>query len=81
MIQEFHKGVEIELEIHQLPQDLWSCDRTCDPSRRWEFPTMDLAKENALQEARDTIDRNSEGKPEKEMANPRREVRIMPYPE
>jgi hypothetical protein len=28
MIQEFHKGVEIELEIHQLVQGLWKCDYT-----------------------------------------------------
>jgi hypothetical protein len=28
MIQEFHKGVEIELEIHQMQHGLWKCDYT-----------------------------------------------------
>jgi len=46
-----------------------------------EFPTMDFAKEYALQSARDAIERNSEGRPEREIVNPPREVRIKPYPE
>jgi hypothetical protein len=90
MIQEFHKGVEIELEIHQLVQGFWKCDYTLimHPERTktihhgdGEFPTMDLAKEYALQEARDAIDRNSEGQPERVIVNLPREVRIKPYPE
>jgi hypothetical protein len=89
MIQEFHKGVEIELEIHQLQQGFWKCDYTLitHPGRSKtihhgdrEFETMDLAKEYALQEAREAIDRNSEGQPEEEFSNPPREVRIKPYP-
>ena len=90
MIQEFHKGVEIEMELHQLPHGLWKCDYTLikHPERTLtihhgdeEFPTMDLAKEYALQQARDAIDRNSKGQPEREIVNPPREVRIKPYPE
>ena len=42
---------------------------------------MDLAKEYALQSARDAIERNSEGRPEREIVNPPREVCIKPYPE
>jgi hypothetical protein len=89
MIQEFHKGVEIELEIHQLQQGFWKCDytlitrpggnRTIHRGDR-QFETMDLAKEYALQEAREAIDRNSEGQHEEEFSNPPREVRIKPYP-
>ena len=89
MIQEFHKGVEIEMEIHQLPQGLWKCDYTLikHPERTKtihhedaEFPTMDLAKEYALQEARDAIDQDSEGQPEREIVNAPREVRIKRLP-
>ncbi len=90
MIQEFHKGVEIELEIHQLVQGFWKCDytlimhpertKTIHPGDR-EFPTMDLAKEYALQEARKAIDLKMEGQPERVIVNPPREVRIKPYPE
>ena len=89
MIQEFHKGVEIEMEIHQLQQGFWKCDYTLIKHPEGtetihhgakEFPTMDLAKEYALQEARDAIDRNSAGHPEREIVNPPREVRIGPYP-
>lgn len=90
MIQEFHKGVEIELEIHQLGQGLWTCHYTLimHPERTksihhgdGEFPSKDLAKEYILQEARDAIDRNTEGQPERVIANPPREMRIKPYPE
>ena len=90
MIQEFHRGVEIEMEIHQLHRGFWKCDYTLikRPERTQtihhgdeEFPTMDLAKEYALQQARDAIDRNSEGQPKREIANLPRELRIMPYPE
>jgi hypothetical protein len=90
MIQEFHKGVEIELQIHQMQHGLWKCDYTLitHPERTRtihhgdrDFLTMDLAKEYALLEARDAIDRNSEGQPEREMVDPPREVRIELYPE
>ena len=90
MIQAIHKGVEIELEIHQLVQGFWKCDYTLitHPERirtfhhgDGEFPTMDLAKEYALQEARDAIDLNLDGQPERVIVNPPREVRIKPYPE
>ena len=90
MIQEFHKGVEIELEIHQMQHGLWKCDYTliAHPERTRtihhgdrDFLTMDLAKEYALREARDAIDRNSEGQPEREIVDPPREVRIELYPE
>jgi hypothetical protein len=89
MIQEFHKGVEIEMEIHQLQQGFWKCDYTLMKRPEGtqtihhgdrEFATMDLAKEYALQEARGAIDRNSEGQPETEIVNLPREVRIKPYP-
>jgi hypothetical protein len=65
MIQAVHKGVEIEMELHQLPHGFWKCDYTLikHPGRTQtlhhgdkEFPTMDLARDYALQEARDAID-------------------------
>ena len=65
MIQSVYRGVEIELELHQQTQDAWKCDytlithpshaRTLHPGDK-AFPTMDLAKDAALQEARDAID-------------------------
>ena len=85
MIQAIHKGVEIELESHQLPRGLWRCDYTLitHPERTRtihrgdrEFPTKDLADQHALQEARDAIDRNTTGQLEEKMANPPREVDI-----
>ena len=68
MIQFIHKGVEIEIELHQLQQDFWRCDFSIihhDAGKRMptvyhakgEFPTMDLAEQSALQEARQIIDR------------------------
>ena len=90
LIQEFHKGIEIELELHQLQHGLRKCDYTLiqHPQRTRtiyrsdeESSTMDLAKEYALQEARGAIDRDSEGQPERELENPPREVRIKPYAE
>jgi hypothetical protein len=66
MIQAVHKGVEIELELHQLMHGFWKCDYTLikHPGRIQtlhagdrEFPTMDAAKDYALQEARNAIDR------------------------
>ncbi len=66
MIQAVHKGIEIEMELHQLPHGRWKCDYTLikHPGRTQtihhgdeEFATMDQAKAHALQEARDAIDR------------------------
>jgi hypothetical protein len=85
MIQAIHKGVEIELEIHELPHGLWKCDYTLitHPERTKtlhrgdkKFATMDLANEYALREAREEIDRDTKGQPETEIANPPRQVRI-----
>ena len=85
MIQEFHKGVEIEIELHQLPHGLWKCDYTLikHPERTQtihqgdeEFPTMDLAKEYALQQARNTIDRDFKSLAEDKIENPPRQVDI-----
>jgi hypothetical protein len=85
MIQAIHKGVEIELQIHQLTHGLWRCDYslTKHPERittlhhgAKEFESEDTAKEYSLQEARDTIDRESEGQREKEVVDPPWQVRI-----
>lgn len=66
MIQATHKGIEIEMELHQRAHGNWVCDYTVikHPERtiglhhgEEEFPTMDLAREHALQEARAEIDR------------------------
>jgi hypothetical protein len=85
MIQAIHKGVEIELESRQQPHGLWKCDYTLithpDRTRTMhrgtaEFPTKDLADEQALQEARAAIDRLTEGKPVGDRENPPRQVRI-----
>jgi len=66
MIQAISKGVGIEMELHQQAHDYWKCYYTLikHPGRTQtihhgdkQFPTMDLAKEYALQEARDAIDR------------------------
>jgi hypothetical protein len=85
MIQAIHKGVEIELESHQLPHGLWKCDYTLitHPQRirtfhcgDAEFPTKDLADEHALQEAREAIDRDTKGQPEAKIENPPRQVHI-----
>jgi hypothetical protein len=65
MIQAVHNGVEIEMELHQLTEGYWRCDYTLirHPGQtrtihhgEEQFPTMDLAQEHALQEARDAID-------------------------
>jgi hypothetical protein len=85
MIQATHEGVEIELESHQLPHGLWKCDYTLITHPRFTrtthrgdagFPTKDLAYETALRDARDAIDRLTEGKPVEEIVNPPRQVRI-----
>ena len=65
MIQAIHKGIEIEMELHQLPHGFWKCDYTLirHPGRirtvhhgDHQFPTMDLARDFALQEARAAIE-------------------------
>jgi len=70
MIQAIYKGVEIEMELHQQAHDYWKCDYTLikHPGRTQtlhhgdkQFPTMDLAKEYALQEARVAIDAAAAG--------------------
>ena len=68
MIQAIHKGIEIEMELHQLTHGYWKCDYTLinHPERTImidhgpkEFPTMDLARESAFQEACAAIDRDA----------------------
>ena len=68
MIQAIYKGIEIEMEMHQQAHEHWKCDYTLikHPERTEtlhhgdkEFPTMELAKEYALQEAREAIDRGA----------------------
>jgi hypothetical protein len=85
MIQAIHKGVEIELESHQMRHGAWRCDYTLikHPERthtirygRQEFATKDLADEHALQEARDTIDRDSKQQPQEEVVDPPGQVHI-----
>ncbi len=65
MIQAVYKGIEIEMEMHQQANEYWKCDYTLikHPERTETlhhgdkgFPTMELAREYALQEARDAID-------------------------
>jgi hypothetical protein len=65
MIQAVYKGIEIELELHQQTHEYWKCDYTLihHPSGvrtihhgEDAFPTMDEAKDHALQAARDAID-------------------------
>jgi hypothetical protein len=68
MIQAIYKGIEIELELHQLTHGYWKCDyivikhpqgaKTIHYGDK-EFPSMDLASESALQQARDAIDQAS----------------------
>ena len=68
MIQATHKGIEIEMELHQLTHGYWKCDYTLikHPQRTItidhgpkEFPAMELAQESALQEACAAIDRDA----------------------
>jgi hypothetical protein len=85
MIQSIYKDVEIEMEAHQQPHDRWRCDYTLitHPERtrtfhraEKEFATMDLAYEQTLQAARDAIDQEIKGKPETDIQNLPRQVRI-----
>jgi hypothetical protein len=65
MIQSSYKGIEIEMEMHQQAHGFWKCDYTLikHPERTatihhgdQEFPSMELAREYALQRARVAID-------------------------
>jgi len=65
MIQAIYKGIEIEMEMHQQANDYWKCDYTVikHPKRTItihhgdeEFPSIELAREYALQAARFAID-------------------------
>jgi hypothetical protein len=85
MIQSIHKNVEIEMVARQQAHGLWRCDYTLitHPERtrtfhrgEKEFATMDLAYEQTLQAARDAIDQEIKGKPETDIQNPPRQVRI-----
>ena len=66
MIQSTYKGIEIEMELQQQAHGRWKCDYTLikHPERTvtihhgdQEFPSMDLAREHALHDARAAIDR------------------------
>jgi hypothetical protein len=68
VIQATHKGIEIEMEMHQQAHGYWKCDYTLvkRPERsitinhgNKEFPTLELAREFAFQEACAAIDRAS----------------------
>ena len=75
MIEAIHKGVEIEMEVHQF-QHGWKCDYTLIKHPEGtktvhlgdeEFATMELARESALQEAREAIDRAQTNETPKQM--------------
>jgi hypothetical protein len=68
MIQAIYKDIEIEMEMHQQSHGFWKCDYTLikHPERAVtinhgakEFPTFDLAREDAFEDARAAIDRAS----------------------
>jgi hypothetical protein len=70
MIQAIYKGIEIEMEMQQQAHDYWKCDYTLikHPERTETlhhrdkaFPTMELAREYALRDARNAIDRGTLG--------------------
>ena len=65
MIQSIYKGIEIELEMHQQTEGYWKCDTMLitRPDRRVtlikgrvQLPTLKMAKEYAIEEARAVID-------------------------
>jgi hypothetical protein len=70
MIQSIYRGIEIEMEMHQeVQQGYWRCDCTLikDPERTvtihhsdQEFPSMELAREYALHDARVAIDQQAQ---------------------
>jgi len=65
VIQSIYKGIEIELEMHQQTEGYWKCDTMLitRPDHRVrlikgqvQFPTLRMAKEYALDDARAVID-------------------------
>jgi len=66
MIQSIYKGIEVEMEMHQeMQKGYWKCDYTLikHPQRTvtihhsdQELPSMELAREYALHDARVAID-------------------------
>lgn len=69
MIQAIHKGIEIEMEMHQQAHGHWKCDYSLikHPVRSItihhgaeEFATFDLAYEHELEEACTAIDKDLE---------------------
>lgn len=65
MIQSIYKGIEIELEMQQQTEGYWKCDYmlVTRPGRKMtvvkgvvQFPTLKMAKEYALEDARAVID-------------------------
>lgn len=65
MIQSIYKGIEIELEMHQQTDGYWKCDYMLitRPDRNVtlvkgviQHPTLKIAKEYALDDARAVID-------------------------
>jgi len=65
MIQSIYKGIEIELEMHQQSEGYWKCDTLLitHPDRKVtllkgcaQLPTLKMAKEYAIEEARAVID-------------------------
>jgi hypothetical protein len=85
MIQVIYEGVEIELESHQAGHGLWRCNFTLitHPDRartlhqgEEKFPTKDLADESALQEAHKAVDQLTQGKPQQEITDSPRQVRV-----
>jgi outer membrane receptor for ferrienterochelin and colicin len=66
VIQAMYQGIEIEMEMHQQAEGHWKCDYTLirHPQRSVtiehvaaEFPTFDLARAHALEQAHAAIDK------------------------
>ena len=81
MIQSVYQGIEIEMEMHQQAHGYWKCDYTLikHPERTItihhvdeEFPTMDLAREHALHDARISIDQTGKMKGKEHMSETNR---------
>jgi hypothetical protein len=65
VIQDIYKGIEIELEMRQQTEGYWKCDTMLitRPDRRVtlvkggvQLPTLKMAREYAIEEARVVID-------------------------
>ena len=87
MIQSIYKGIEIEMEMHQQAHGYWKCDYTLikHPQRtitihhgNEEFPSMELAREYALHDARIAIDQFSGMKGTETMSETNSVVAIYP---